>query len=102
MTINNVLLSHEGSPERHYRHRKNFGKSNVEPSNNFNFLGIDITIRKDKKIEIEIKNQILEAIDWFDEEITKNPDTLANTKLLSVYADSTELDDSKSEVFILS
>ena len=39
----------------------------------FNFLRMDVVIRKDKKIEITMMKHIKEALDWFGKNITENP-----------------------------
>ena len=41
----------------------------VNDSTTFDYLGMNITI-KDKKIQIEMKDQIREAIDMFGEPVT--------------------------------
>ena len=56
-------------------------------------------MRKDKKIEIEMKNQILEAIEWLDEDLTEKPNTPANKNLFNVTEESISLNDEKSDVF---
>ena len=78
---------------------KHFGKMTVEEGTHFNFLGMNIKMRTDKKIEIEMKNQIREAINWFGEEINEKPSTPANKNLFGTSKDSKELDEKKSELF---
>ena len=50
-----------------------FGELTVEKGNRFSFLGMNIHVRKDKKIEIEMEKHIEEALDWFGENITEKP-----------------------------
>ena len=61
-----------------------FGELTVESGRKFNFLGMNIHMRKDKKIEIEIKKHIEEALDCFGENITKRPVNPAIKNLFNV------------------
>ena len=79
--------------------KKHFGELTVETGPEFNFLGMNVKMRKDKKIEIEMKNQILEAIEWLDEDLTEKPNTPANKNLFNVTEESISLNDEKSDVF---
>ena len=45
--------------------KKQFGELTVETGKKLSFLGMNITMRDDRKIEIEMKDQIREALDWF-------------------------------------
>ena len=78
---------------------KHFGKMSVDEGDSFNFLGMNITITPDKNINIEMKDQISEAVDWFGEQITEKPVTPANKNLFSTAKNSKQLDDQKSEIF---
>ena len=79
---------------------KRFGKLSVQSNvKDFDFLGMDINIKKDKKIEISMKKQILEAIEWFGERIDHKPATPANKRLFSVNDESEPLEESKKEIF---
>ena len=71
----------------------------VDEGDSFNFLGMNITITPDKNINIEMKDQISEAVDWFGEQITEKPVTPANKNLFSTAKNSKQLDDQKSEIF---
>ena len=51
--------------------KKYFGELTIETGKKLNFLGMNITFRKDKKIEIEMKKHIQEAIEWYGENITE-------------------------------
>ena len=76
-----------------------FGKLTVESGSKFNFLGMDVNITKDRKIEISMKKQIQEAIQWYGEDITNKPSTPANKNLFSSCDDSEQLNEEKSEIF---
>ena len=56
-------------------------------------------MRDDKKIEIEMKDQVKEAITWFGEPITKKPVLPANKNLFVISMNSPELDSEKSDIF---
>jgi len=79
--------------------KKYFGELTVESGNAFNFLGMNIKIRNDKKIEIKMKNQIEEALDWFGENINEKPANPANKNLLNTDSNALELNQEKSDVF---
>ena len=78
---------------------KHFGKMSVDDGKFFNFLGMNITMANNKKIEIEMKDQIQESITWFGEPITKKPATPANKNIFVISANSPELDPNKSDTF---
>ena len=63
---------------------------------------MNIYIREDRKIEIEMKQHILEALEWFGEIIHEKPTTPANKNLFNVQKDAPELGETKSDFFILS
>ena len=56
-------------------------------------------MREDQKIEIEMKDQIGEALDWFGETICEKPTTPTNNSLFNVQEDSIELNQEKSNLF---
>ena len=64
--------------------KKHFGELTVETGKKLSFLGMNITMRDDRKIEIEMKDQIREALDWFGETIYEKPTTPANNNLFNV------------------
>ena len=78
---------------------KYFGKISVDDRKTFNFLVMYITMRDDKKVKIEMKKQISEAISWFGHPITKKPATPANKNLFNSAQDSPELNAKKSDIF---
>ena len=71
----------------------------VDEGTSFNFLGMNIKISPDKKIEIEMKDQINEAIEWYGEKINEKPATPANKNLFSTTKKSKELNSEKSDIF---
>ena len=60
---------------------------------------MNIHIRKDKKIEIEMKKHIEGAISWFGENITDRPVNPANTNLFNVEPSTIDLEDDISDTF---
>ena len=60
-----------------------FGDLTVNNSREFDFLGMNIKIREDMKIEMEMKSQIEEAIEWLGEDIDSTPKTPANRNFFS-------------------
>ena len=76
-----------------------FGELTVTEGKKFDFLRMNITIRDDKKIEIEMKDQINEAINWIGEEVNHMPKTPANRNLFSVDENLVPLGKEKSDTF---
>ena len=70
---------------------KHFGKISVDDGKTFNFLGMNITMRDDKKIEIEMKKQISKNISWFGEPIAEKSVTSANKNFFNSTQNSPEL-----------
>ena len=60
---------------------------------------MNITMRDNREIEIEMKDQIREALDWFEETIYEKPTTPANNNLFNVQKDTIELNQEKSDLF---
>ena len=56
-------------------------------------------MREDKKIEIEMKDQISEAINWYGENISEKPVTPANKKFFNIDHTSKNLNEEKSDIF---
>ena len=48
---------------------EHFGKMTMNKEKKFDYLGMNVSFEKDKKIKIEMKEQILEAIEAFGEEL---------------------------------
>ena len=59
---------------------------------------MNITIR-DKKVHINMKEQLVEAIELFGDEVKESVSSPAKSDFFDVKEDSPELDNSKSEVF---
>ena len=76
-----------------------FGDLTVNNSREFDFLGMNIKIREDKKIEMEMKSQIEEAIEWLGEDIDSTPKSPANRNLFSEKEGAEELIGEKSDTF---
>ena len=71
----------------------------VEVDKPFDFLGMNITLRRDKKFEVEMCKQLNEAIMWFGEEVKDRPKTPANKNLFETSVDADPLDEKRAEVF---
>ena len=78
---------------------KHFGKLTVSTPNEFDFLGMDIKLRSDRKVQIKMEKQIQEALDWFGEKITESPVTPANKNLFVVSNKARELNKERSDTF---
>jgi len=79
---------------------QHFGELTVKRDvKRFDFLGMDVNIKKNKTIEISMKKQILEAIEWYGETITHKPATPANKRLFNVNDESETLDEDRKEIF---
>ena len=76
-----------------------FGELSITRGKEHTFLGMDIKIRDDKKIEIDMIEQIKEAIEWLDEKIENSASSPANKKLFTSDDDAQQLNDEKSELF---
>ena len=79
--------------------KKYFGELTVEKGNKFDFLGMNVHIRKEKKVVIEMRKHIEDALDWFGENIQEKPVTPANKNLFVVDNDSKALNTEKSDLF---
>ena len=81
--------------------KKQFGDLKVSRGRTHNFLGINFEIMKNKSIEMNMKEQILEAIEAFGEPITKTATSPAKVHLFEVREDDQALSEEKAEVFHL-
>ena len=79
--------------------KKYFGEITISRGKKHDFLGMNITLRDDGKFEIEMKNQIQEAIDKFGETFNYPVKTVCGSKLWEVNENSPRLDEKKSEIF---
>ena len=68
------------------------GKSHV-------FLGIGIVLRDDQKFEVEMKDQLLEAVEMFGEEISGVVKSPAQHHLFKVDEDAIKLEGKRKEIF---
>ena len=78
--------------------RKHFGNLVVTRGDEYAFLGMNIKIREDKNAEIEMKDQLLEALDAFGEEVSV---AVAPTtrKLWNIDDDAPLLTEEKRDIF---
>ena len=60
---------------------------------------MNITIADDKKVQIDMKDQIIEAIEAFDEPITGKESTPALQHLFTINDDAEVLSEHRSEIF---
>ena len=80
---------------------KYFGELTVTHGNKHTFLGMNLTIRKDKKIEVEMKDRLLETIEALVEELTGKVLSPAASHLMFVNNESEPLDAERMERFHL-
>lgn len=64
-----------------------------------NFLGMKITICEDKRIKIEMEDNIRETLSKFPEDLSTKVSSIATKKIFTVSDDSPELDDERSVLF---
>ena len=83
--------------------QRHFGKMDVKKGKEHNFLGINFTIRDDKKIEIEMKRAIQETIDMFETSGDKLSDgnvvSPARAHLFTVNPNGEQLGAERSDIF---
>ena len=78
---------------------KHFGPMKVNKNKTFDYLGMNVTFTNDRKIEIEMKKQIQEAIDSFGEAIQGEVSSPTPKHLFHVNDESVKLDKTKSDIF---
>ena len=80
-----------------------FGKMDVKKGSEHSFLGINFTIRDDKKIEVEMKRPIQEAIDLFEtsgDKLTNgNVVSPARAHLFTINPKGVQLGTDRSDIF---
>ena len=64
-------------------------------------MGIDINITENKKVEIEMKDQFLESMEEFGENVDEKITTPASSHLFIVNKQAQQLDEEKSKIFYL-
>jgi hypothetical protein len=80
--------------------KKHFGELVISRGNKHDLLGMHVEMnRKNKTVEIQMKDQLQEAIDMFGEEVDRTVVTLALKNLFEVNEDAKELDIDKSDIF---
>ena len=77
---------------------KSFGKMTVKRGKEHVFVGIAFKIREDGKIEIRMKDYLLECLASYGEDV-KSYKTPAKKELFEINWDSNELNEEKSELF---
>ena len=78
---------------------KKFGKMSITRGKKHSFIGMDIDILENKKLKILMKCHIEEAINNFNEEITRTAPTPARKDLFEIDEKSERLSDSDAENF---
>jgi hypothetical protein len=76
-----------------------FGKMTVTRGKVHTFLGMKITLHKDKTVMIEMKEYVKEAIEDFGEDISKHVATPAKKDLFKIDEKSPKLDKNKADHF---
>jgi hypothetical protein len=78
---------------------EHFGKMTVTRGKKHCFLGMNIILRDDKKIVIEMKDQIMDAIESFGEKIEGTVTSPSARHLMTINNDAKQLSDKKKEIF---
>ena len=76
-----------------------FGEITITRGKSHDFLGMSIVLRDDKKIEIDMADQLREAIEAFGEKIDNSAVNPAKSDLFYVDEDSKPLSEEKSDIF---
>ena len=79
--------------------KEHFGDIKIYRGNSHVFLGIGIVLRDDRKFVVKMKDQLLEAIEIFREEITVTVKSPAHHHLFQVNEDATKLVGKQREIF---
>ena len=83
--------------------KSHFGELTVTRGKKHRFLGMNIEINKDRNIEIEMKDQLLEAVHMFEQADGNKVDEVVNTparpRLRDINLECTQLCSEKQEVF---
>ena len=79
--------------------KEHFGDLKTSRGNTHTFLGINFKITKEKNVELEMMDQLNEAVLAFGEVINKTAATPSKPYLFNVRDDAERLDKEKSEVF---
>jgi hypothetical protein len=80
--------------------KSHFGELVISRGNEHTLLGMHITMnRKKKQVEIEMQDQLQEAIDLFGEEVDEKATSPATKNLFTVNDKCEQLDEAKSEIF---
>ena len=79
--------------------KEHFGDLKVVRGNKHTFLGMNIEILGDKKIQIDMREQLQEAIDMFPENTTMKASSPASRYLFQVDDNAKQLNKEQSEIF---
>ena len=83
--------------------KSHFGELTVTRGKKHRFLGMNITINEDKNIEIEMKDQLQEAVDMFEQadcsKVNETVTSPARPRLRDVNLESTRLCSAKQEAY---
>ena len=79
--------------------KKHFGELTVTRGQKHKLLGINIHIRKERKIELDMTDHLKDAIRAFGEPIEGSAATTALSNLFRVNEDSPRLEDWRSDIF---
>ena len=81
--------------------RKHFGELVVTRGKEYTFLCMDINITENKKVEIDMKEKLLEAIEASGENIDEKVTTPESSHIFLVNEQAKQLDEEKRESFHL-
>jgi hypothetical protein len=80
--------------------KKHFGELVISRGNKHNLLGMHVEMnRNNKTVEIEMKDQLQEAIDTFGEEVDKSVVTPALKNLFVINSEAKKLNNEDSDMF---
>ena len=78
--------------------KTHFGEIKITRGKKHTFMGVNIQITEDKKIEIEMEDQLMEAIEIFGEELEGKVTSPAQHHLFQVNKDAELLDKNNKEI----
>ena len=78
--------------------KTHFGDIKITRGKKYTFLGMNLQIAEDKKIEIEMEDQLMEAIDTFVEELEGEVTSPAQHHLFQVNEDADPLDKIRKKI----
>ena len=78
---------------------KHFGKMDITYGKEHEYLGMKVKITDDKKVLIDMTDQVKEVIEFFGEELSGTVSTPANRNLLNIDTNSPKIDKKRQEMF---